>query len=44
MCVGGFNPTGAGSFCTASLIALISPTKLKWFKMGVGGGVALKPS
>ena len=42
---GGIQPhMGAGSFCTTSLIALISPTKLKWFKMGVGGGVASNPS
>ena len=33
---GDSTPLGAGSFCTTSLIALISPTKLKWFKMGVG--------
>ena len=41
---GDSTPLGAGSFCTTSLIALISPTKLKWFKMGVGGGVASNPS
>ena len=33
---GDSTPLGAGSFCTTSLIALISPTKLKWFKMGLG--------
>ena len=38
---GDSTPLGTGSFCTTSLIALISPTKLKWFKMGAGGGGAM---
>ena len=40
----GFEKEGEGGlFCTTSLIALISPTKLKWFKMvqsAIGGQAA----
>ena len=40
---GGYsNPLGAGSFCTTSLIALISPTKLELVQNGGGGTKSLR--